>query len=100
MPNIDAPMVTTDPQHARLRIFGPPQEVAPDVFMHAAFVNTYAVRTPVGLLLIDPGFTHQSRSVHDTVRTWCYDPVHSAQIVASAKRSAKFAGSRRAACSA
>jgi len=78
MPTVRAPMVTTDPQHARLRVFGPPQEVAPDVFMHAAFVNTYAMRTPVGLLLIDPGFTHQSRSVHDTVRAWCYDPVHTA----------------------
>ena len=28
--------------------------------MYPAFVNTYALRTPDGLLLVDPGFTHTS----------------------------------------
>ena len=28
--------------------------------MHASFVNTYALRTPAGLLLIDPGFEHRA----------------------------------------
>ena len=54
-------MVTTDPLAPRPAFFGEPGEVAPDVFMHPAFVNTYAVRTPDGLVLIDPGFGHTSR---------------------------------------
>lgn len=70
-----SPMVTTDPLHARPRIFGAPQEVAPDVFMHAAFVNTYAMRTPAGLLLVDPGFGHLSGSVHGAVRAWSDAPL-------------------------
>ncbi len=71
-------MVTTDPLHAEPRFFGPAGEVAPDVFMHPAFVNTYAVRTPAGLLVIDPGFAHTSAAVRDAVRAWSPAPLRAA----------------------
>ncbi|MFN8544361.1 MAG: alkyl sulfatase dimerization domain-containing protein [Candidatus Binatia bacterium] len=69
-------MVTTDPGTARLAFFGPSEEVAPDVFMQAAFVNSYAVRTPAGLLLIDPGFAHGAGTLHEAVRAWSDAPLH------------------------
>ncbi len=69
------PLVTTDPAHARLEFFGEPAEVAPDVFMHGAFVNTYALRTRDGLVLVDPGFTHTSGSVQELVRRWSDAPL-------------------------
>ena len=68
-------MLTTDPLHATPAFFGDPGEVAPDVFMHPAFVNTYALRTPDGLVLVDPGFTHTSDTVHDAVRAWSDAPL-------------------------
>ena len=72
------PLVTTDPAHATLAFFGEPAEVAPDVFMHGAFVNTYALRTSAGLVLVDPGFTHTSGSVHELVRRWSDAPLRTA----------------------
>ena len=69
-------MVTDDPLHATPRFSGPAREVAPDVFMHPVFVNTYAVRTPVGLLLIDPGTARGATSVHTAIRGWSRDAVH------------------------
>jgi glyoxylase-like metal-dependent hydrolase (beta-lactamase superfamily II) len=71
-------MVTTDPLHARVQLFGEAHEVAPDVFMHPAFVNTYALRTPAGLVLIDPGLGHNSDSVQRCVRAWSDAPLHTA----------------------
>jgi glyoxylase-like metal-dependent hydrolase (beta-lactamase superfamily II) len=68
-------MVTTDPAHATLQFFGEPAEVAPGVFMHPAFVNTYALRTDDGLVLVDPGFTHTSGTVHELVRRWSDAPL-------------------------
>jgi glyoxylase-like metal-dependent hydrolase (beta-lactamase superfamily II) len=68
-------MVTADPAGATLEFFGEPAEVAPDVFMHGAFVNTYALRTTDGLVLIDPGFTHTSGAVRDVVRAWSDAPL-------------------------
>lgn len=73
-----SPLVTTDPRHADPRVTAPPHAVAPDVLVHAAFVNTYAVRTPAGLLMIDPGLAHQSHAVHAAVRAWCDAPLHTA----------------------
>jgi glyoxylase-like metal-dependent hydrolase (beta-lactamase superfamily II) len=72
------PMVTTDPTRAKLSFFGEPAEVAPDVFMHPAFVNTYALRTTDGLVLVDPGFTHTSGTIHDLVRRWSDGPLRAA----------------------
>jgi glyoxylase-like metal-dependent hydrolase (beta-lactamase superfamily II) len=71
-------MLTTDPLHAEPRFFGPAGEIAPDVFMHPAFVNTYAVRTPEGLLVIDPGFAHTSAAVRAAVRAWSAAPLRAA----------------------
>ena len=73
-----SPMVTTDPLNARPRLYAEPSEVAPDVLMHAAFVNTYAMRTPVGLLLVDPGLGNLADSVHQAVRAWSDTPLHTA----------------------
>lgn len=71
-------LVTIDPAHADPRVTASPHEAAPDVLVHAMFVNTYAVRTPAGLLLIDPGLAHQSRAVHAAVRAWSDAPLHTA----------------------
>ena len=73
-----SPMVTTDPLRAQLSLFAPPSEVTPDVFMHSAFVNTYAVKTSAGLLLIDPGLGHNADGVHQAVRAWSDAPLHTA----------------------
>jgi glyoxylase-like metal-dependent hydrolase (beta-lactamase superfamily II) len=67
-----------DPGRANPRVTAPPHEVAPGVFMHAAFVNTYAVRTPAGLLLVDPGLTRNAEAVHAAVRGWSDAPLHTA----------------------
>jgi glyoxylase-like metal-dependent hydrolase (beta-lactamase superfamily II) len=71
-------LVTSDPRHANPRVTAPPHEVAPDVFVHAAFVNTYAVRTPAGLLLIDPGLARSADAMHQAVRAWSDAPLHTA----------------------
>ncbi len=72
------PMLTSDPLHARLTLYAEPTEVAPGVLMHGAFINSYAVQTPDGLLLIDPGFAHLSDSLHQAVRAWSEAPLHTA----------------------
>ena len=71
-------LVTTDPRSTAPVFYGAATEVAPDVFMHAVFVNTYAVRTPVGLLLIDPGLTETADAIHGAVRAWSNAPLHTA----------------------
>ena len=71
-------ILTRDPRSATAIFSAPPQEVAPDVFMHAQFSNTYALKTPVGLLIIDPGLQRLSASVHRWVRAWSDAPVHTA----------------------
>lgn len=73
-----SPMVTDNPLRARPSFFAEPHEVAPDVFMHAMFVNTYAVSTPVGLLLVDPGLGAAAASVYQAVRAWSAAPLHTA----------------------
>ena len=74
----DSPMLTRDPLHAAPRVWGDPCEIAPGVFIHPAFVNTFALRTAVGLLLVDPGFGHASDSVLQAVRQWTDAPLHTA----------------------
>src|SRR5262245_61269636 len=66
--SIDPTIVTREPRSATVIFSAPPQEVAPDVFIHATFSNTYAIKTPVGLLLIDPGLYRLSCAVHRAVR--------------------------------
>ena len=73
-----ASMVTADPAATTPTFFGEPQAVTSDVFLHPVFINTYALRTPTGLLLVDPGFGHASASVHEAVRTWTDAPLHTA----------------------
>lgn len=74
----DHSMLTDDPLHAQPRVWGDPGEIAPDVFIHPAFVNTYVLRTPAGLLMIDPGFTHAARQLQRAVRAWSDAPLHTA----------------------
>ncbi len=74
----DSPMRTGDPAQARPRLYAAPHEVAPDVLLHAAFVNTYALRTPEGLLLVDPGLGPLAGSVHRAVRDFSAAPLHTA----------------------
>ena len=71
-------IVTRDPRAATAVFSAPSAEVAPDVLMHAQFSNTYALKTEVGLLLIDPGLYRLSAAVHRTVRAWSEAPVHTA----------------------
>ncbi len=75
MSKTESPMVTTDPMTAETRIFGPREEVAPNVFMFPAFVNTYAFRCEAGLLLVDPGLAMGSTAVQEGVREWSDAPV-------------------------
>lgn len=73
----DAPaMMTTDPLNETPRFTGPAQEIAPDVFIYPEFVNSYAVRTEAGLLLIDPGRRLAAPRVHAAIRSWSDLPVH------------------------
>lgn len=70
-----SPMITTDPRNAQTRVFGKAFEATPHVFMHPAFVNTYALKTPEGLIVVDPGLSNNSQSVHDAVRAWSDAPL-------------------------
>jgi glyoxylase-like metal-dependent hydrolase (beta-lactamase superfamily II) len=72
-------LVTTDPANVDpARMTGGAEEVAPRVFLHSAFVNSYAVETGAGLLLIDPGLANLSVRVRDAVRGWSRSPLHTA----------------------
>ncbi len=68
-------LVTATPLEAEPAFFGEAHEVAPDVFMHASFVNTYAIRAGDGLVLIDPGRFDQAASMHAAVRAWSDAPL-------------------------
>ncbi len=74
----DSPMVTTDPLTARNRTRGPVHEVAPEVLMHPAFINTYVMRTSAGLVMVDPGFRNLGGRVLKAVREWSEAPLHTA----------------------
>jgi alkyl sulfatase BDS1-like metallo-beta-lactamase superfamily hydrolase len=52
------------------------EEVAPDVAFVPSFANVSALRTAEGLVLFDSGSTMQSEHVHDELRSWSTDPVH------------------------
>jgi len=69
----NSPMVTRDPAGAKPRVYAPPHALRDDLFLHAAFVNTYAMRTPDGLIVVDPGLGPLSASVHAAVRGWSED---------------------------
>lgn len=73
-----SPIVTCNPRHATAIFSAPSQEVAAGVLMHAQFSNTYALKTDVGLLLIDPGLHRLSEQVHRAVRGWSDTPLHTA----------------------
>ena len=52
------------------------EEVAPGVAFVPSFANVSALRTAEGLVLFDSGSTLQSEHVHDQLRSWSTDPVH------------------------
>jgi len=70
-----SPMVTEDPARATPRVFAEPHALSEDVFLHASFVNSYAVRTPDGLLLVDPGLGQNAGALQKAVREWSPDPL-------------------------
>jgi len=74
----DSPMVTRDPLAAKPRVFAAPAALNDDLFLHSAFVNTYALRTSTGLLLIDPGLGASSGMMHAAVRAWSDAPLSAA----------------------
>ena len=78
MSKTESPMLTSDPATAGLGIKCDPYEVAPDVLIHADFVNTYAVRMGRELLLVDPGFAHLGPAVQRAVRAWTDNPLSAA----------------------
>ena len=72
-------MVTDDPENAAVpRLWAKAHAVQPDVLMQTAFVNTYAVATGAGLLLVDPGLRVRSAAVHEAVREWSDAPLPTA----------------------
>lgn len=71
-------MVTTDPRNSRPRTFAPAAEVAPGVLMHPMFINTYALRTSDGLVIVDPGTVQGATSVYQSVRAWSDAPLRAA----------------------
>lgn len=75
MSDSESPMVTTDPANAVPRVFAAPHEVAPAVFMYPAFVNTYALRTDEGLMIVDPGLAMGTDAVREAVREWSDAPL-------------------------
>ena len=85
-----SPMVTEDPGGAMVPppYAVPAHEVAPDVLLHRSFVNTYALRTDDGLLLIDPGLARNATSVHAAVRAWSPAPLHTAVYAHGRQRDA------------
>jgi glyoxylase-like metal-dependent hydrolase (beta-lactamase superfamily II) len=70
------PLLTTDPLAATPFFSAPPNEIAPGVLMQARFANCYAVKTDVGLLLIDSGTQPNAPSLHAAVRAWSDQPLH------------------------
>lgn len=70
-----SPMVTEDPSSAQARVYAAPAPLTGDLFLHPLFVNTYALRTAAGLVLIDPGLGPTSGSVHAAVRAWSDEPL-------------------------
>jgi glyoxylase-like metal-dependent hydrolase (beta-lactamase superfamily II) len=68
-------MLTTDPLHAEVRVFAEPHEVAPGVFMHASFVNSYVLQTRDGLVIVDPGLMQNAKALHAAVRRWSDAPL-------------------------
>ncbi len=75
-----APNTTEDPAHAHLSeiIKRGANQVRPDVLMHTAFVNTYAVALGDELLLVDPGLQRVAPTVHEAVRAWNDNPLTAA----------------------
>ncbi len=79
MTDDSAVLVTNDPVNANLqRLWAEAQAVRPDVLMHMAFVNTYAVDVGGGLMLIDPGLRVNGVAVREAVRAWSDAPLRTA----------------------
>jgi alkyl sulfatase BDS1-like metallo-beta-lactamase superfamily hydrolase len=55
---------------------GEAEEVAPDIAFVPSFANVSALRTGEGLVLFDSGSTMLSEQVHDRLRAWSDEPVH------------------------
>lgn len=72
------PIITETPATVHVRPHPGAREILDDVYLHSAFVNTYAVKTDGGLLLVDPGLIGLGQRVREAVRGWTQDPLHTA----------------------
>ncbi len=72
------PIITQDPASVQIRPHPGAREILDDVYLHSAFVNTYAVKTDSGLLLVDPGLIGLGQRVREAVRGWTQDALHTA----------------------
>ena len=62
-------------RHHPFRLFGELAEIDRGAFV-AAFANSSALSTDAGLLLVDTSSAFLSERVHDALRAWRTDPVH------------------------
>jgi alkyl sulfatase BDS1-like metallo-beta-lactamase superfamily hydrolase len=73
-------ILTEDPLNSNSQppLAVPPQEITKDLFLYRAFVNTYALKTDVGLLIVDPGSLFASEATYEAIRKWTKDKLHTA----------------------
>jgi alkyl sulfatase BDS1-like metallo-beta-lactamase superfamily hydrolase len=62
-------------EHHPFHLFGELAELEGGAFV-AAFANASALRTDEGLVLVDTSSMFLSERVHDAIRTWTHEPVH------------------------
>ena len=53
-------------------------EITHDVVFLPAFANVTATRTPAGLVLVDTGSSFAAHAIHDELRRWTPQPLHTA----------------------
>src|SRR5438067_4242400 len=65
-------------EHHPLRPLGRLEEVADGVAFVASFANVSALKTADGLFLVDTGSQRLAGLVHEQIRAWSDDPLHTA----------------------
>jgi len=53
-------------------------EITNDVVFLPAFANVTAIRTSAGLVLVDTGSSYVAQAIHDELRRWTSQPLHTA----------------------
>jgi glyoxylase-like metal-dependent hydrolase (beta-lactamase superfamily II) len=65
-------------EHHPVRHLGGLAEICADVAFVPAFANVTAIRTPDGLVLVDTGSSIAAQAIHDDVRGWTDQRLHTA----------------------